>query len=103
MGCRPASPSPSTGFVRESLTNAQRHAVGATGVEVHVERRPGTLDVVITDDGKTSPTWTAKGRGFGLVGMAERVQALGGTFAAGPTAGAPGWEVRAAFPTAVAR
>lgn len=82
-------------IVRESLTNAQRHAAGATGVAVRVERRVSSLDVVITDDGR--PRAAPGHGGFGLVGMAERVQALGGTFAAGPRP-AGGWEVHATFP-----
>jgi signal transduction histidine kinase len=82
-------------IVRESLTNAQRHASGATGVRVRVERRVSSLDVVITDDGRAR---SGQGSGgFGLVGMAERVQSLGGTFAAGPRPGG-GWEVHATFP-----
>ena len=36
--------------------------------------------------------------GVGLVGMRERVEALGGTLAAGPSAG--GWRVHATLPRA---
>jgi signal transduction histidine kinase len=82
-------------IVRESLTNAQRHAAGASGVDVRVGRSASTLDVVVSDDG-TSRAGQA-GSGFGLVGMAERVHALGGTFRAGPRPDG-GWEVRASFP-----
>lgn len=81
--------------VRESLTNARRHAVGATVVDVSVEPRAGALDVVISDDGRARPG--PRSSGFGLVGMAERVEALGGTFDAGPRPSG-GWEVRATFP-----
>ena len=82
-------------IVREALTNAQRHAAGATEVTVRVERRISSLDVVVSDDGRARSGPGAGG--FGLVGMAERVEALGGTFAAGPHAGG-GWEVHATFP-----
>ncbi|MDF3149127.1 sensor histidine kinase, partial [Streptomyces sp. T21Q-yed] len=37
------------------------------------------------------------GGGFGLVGLKERVTALGGELHAGPRGGV-GWEVRAVFP-----
>jgi signal transduction histidine kinase len=82
-------------IVRESLTNAQRHASGATGVDVRVARRASSLDVVVTDDGRGRSN--PGNGGFGIVGMAERVQALGGTFAAGPRP-TGGWEVHATFP-----
>jgi signal transduction histidine kinase len=82
-------------IVRESLTNARRHASGASGVEVRVARRSSSLEVDITDDGRAR---SASGNGgFGLVGMAERVQALGGTFAAGPRPDG-GWAVHVSFP-----
>ncbi len=81
--------------VREALTNARRHATDATAADVRVERRESSLEVVVTDDGR--PTAGAKQPGFGLVGMAERVQALGGSFSAGPRSSG-GWEVKAVFP-----
>ncbi len=83
-------------IVREALTNARRHAVDATAVDVHVVQGAGALSVAVVDDGHPRPI--ADG-GFGVVGMAERAQALGGTFRAGPRpAPAHGWEVRASFP-----
>jgi len=39
-----------------------------------------------------------KHRGFGLIGMRDRVTDLGGAFAAGPTPEG-GWRVTAQFPT----
>jgi signal transduction histidine kinase len=83
-------------IVRESLTNARRHAAEATGVDVRVVQRASALDVAVVDDGHPRPV---AGGGFGLVGMAERVHALGGTFRAGPRpAPSRGWEVRVSFP-----
>lgn len=82
-------------IVRESLTNARSHAAGATGVDVTVSRGSRALEVVITDDGRAG---SGTGTGFGLVGMAERVQALGGAFHAGSRTDGPGWEVRATIP-----
>ena len=35
---------------------------------------------------------------MGLASMRERVEALGGTFTAGPRAGSPGWRVFATVP-----
>ena len=82
-------------IVRESLTNASRHAVGATAVDVTVARAGDALWVSVVDDGRGV---SSSSPGFGLVGMAERVHALGGRFEAGPRHGGTGWEVRASFP-----
>nr|WP_307835158.1 hypothetical protein [Streptomyces adelaidensis] len=40
----------------------------------------------------------ARGGGFGLVGLTERVTALGGRIQARPRADGPGWEVVAVLP-----
>lgn len=59
-----------------------------------------TLTIEVVDGGSTTPAWqrTLRG-GHGLVGMRERVEALGGTFHAGPGTGV-GWAVRATLPLA---
>ena len=48
------------------------------------------------------PTWAmakvAVAEGMGLGSMRERVEALGGTFAAGPRVGTAGWRVFATVP-----
>jgi signal transduction histidine kinase len=83
--------------VREALTNARRHATRATSVDVQVVQRADVLSVAIVDDGQARGAPSAGG--FGVVGMAERVHALGGRFRAGPRAApATGWEVRAELP-----
>lgn len=53
----------------------------------------------MADDGRggTRLPAAAHGGGFGLVGLTERVTALGGGLQAGPR-GDVGWEVRAVFP-----
>ncbi|MEU1512871.1 sensor histidine kinase [Streptomyces sp. NPDC005811] len=89
--------------VQESLTNVRRHAADATTITVRLRRADGGLEVVIRDDGRggTQLPAAAHGGGFGLVGLRERVGALGGELRAGPATGSgPGWEVRARFPTA---
>jgi signal transduction histidine kinase len=83
-------------IIREALTNARQHAVGATVVDVSVARNGGQLDVTIRDDGRPLRGERRNG-GFGLVGMAERVHALGGVFFAGPVAEG-GWQVHARLP-----
>jgi len=79
--------------VQESLANAARHAAGAA-VSVALTVGPGAVEVCVRDRG--GPPGPRGPAGVGLVGMRERVQAMGGTFEAGPTGG--GWQVRAVLP-----
>ncbi|MFI8890194.1 sensor histidine kinase [Streptomyces paradoxus] len=87
--------------VQEALTNVRRHAADATEVTVRLACPAGRLEVTVTDDGHggTQLPEAAHGGGFGIVGLTERVTALGGDLRAGPrTGGAAGWQVRAVFP-----
>ena len=100
--------------VQESLTNARKHAPGS----------PVHLELAVSDDDArvvaTNPVTSAVARsgevrddpdmnpgaapsagpaavpGVGLIGLRERVAALGGTLDAGPEAG--GWTVRVVLP-----
>ncbi|GAB2978435.1 hypothetical protein GCM10023080_049520 [Streptomyces pseudoechinosporeus] len=85
--------------VQEALTNIRRHAADATEISVGLWCEDHRLMVAVADDGRggTQLPAAARGGGFGLVGLTERVTALGGTLWAGPRVGY-GWEVRAAFP-----
>jgi signal transduction histidine kinase len=80
---------------QESVTNAQRHAQQATWVKVRLTSNATDVRMTVHDDGlvATSPS----PGGFGLIGMAERVTLLGGTFAAGPKA-ERGWRVNVTLP-----
>jgi signal transduction histidine kinase len=84
--------------VQESLTNVARHAGGAREVTVTLAHDQQAITVEVTDDAPlaTSPRFPYAG-GYGLVGMRERVEALGGTLSAGPRP-AVGWSVLAALP-----
>jgi signal transduction histidine kinase len=82
-------------IVQEALTNIARHAPAARSVEVTVTHEGQQVRVEITDD---APAASARpGSGYGLVGMRERVEALGGRLRAGPRPGV-GWEVAASLP-----
>ncbi len=82
--------------VREALTNAQRHAVGATLVDVAVVIGGEVVKVIVRDNGHAGRP--SKDRsGFGITGMAERVSALGGRFRAGPLKSG-GWQILAELP-----
>ncbi|MEU5511467.1 sensor histidine kinase [Streptomyces fungicidicus] len=83
-------------IVQESLTNAARHA-SATTASVVIDHRPDALAVRVDDDGRTSPD-TVPAPGIGLLGMRERVTALGGRLHTGPR-GTGGFTVQAELPT----
>jgi signal transduction histidine kinase len=82
--------------VRESLTNVARHAPHAGTVTVGVARTPDAVTVHVLDDGPPAAHRYRPG-GYGLEGMRERLDALGGTLRAGPL-DQGGWAVRAALP-----
>src|SRR3954464_14116211 len=88
-------------LAQEALTNALRHARNASRVEIRVVEGGGRLRLRVTDDGQIDPVRSAS-HGFGLLGMTERVQLLGGTLLAGP-APEGGWAVDAELPTEVRR
>jgi signal transduction histidine kinase len=91
-------------IVQEALTNVSRHARGAAAT-VHVSYGDDALVVQIDDDGAGAPTdgaagtgaGTGPGTGKGIVGMRERVGALGGELVAGPRPEG-GFRVRARLP-----
>ncbi len=74
--------------VQEALTNVAKHAQAAR-VEIRLEcpvvaaRGAGNIKLTITDDGHGyAGTVTPAGAGLGIVGMRERVEALGGRLVA---------------------
>ena len=85
--------------LREALSNAMRHAHAKT-VAVRCMEHPSFYQLIITDNGAGATPASGRGvaEGMGLASMRERVEALGGTFTAGPRAGAGGWRVFATVP-----
>lgn len=86
-------------ILREALSNTIRHA-RAQNVTVRCMEHPSFYQLIVTDDGEGKIRAGGRGvaEGMGLGSMRERVEALGGTFTAGPRAGAPGWRVFATVP-----
>jgi two-component system sensor histidine kinase UhpB len=84
-------------FVQEGLANALRH--GRPGrIEVSVRAGTDGLIARVTDDGAgASGDSDGDGGGLGLLGMRERMAALGGSLAAGAAPG-QGWVVTARLP-----
>jgi signal transduction histidine kinase len=83
-------------IIQEAVTNVVRHA--STGqCQVSVIQHEGQLSIEVTDSG---PGGRAAGSGYGITGMRERTELLGGDFAAGPRPGG-GFRVAARLPLPV--
>lgn len=94
-GLSPAVSSAVYRLAQEAITNARRHAVDASRIAVAVALDDASVRLLVRDDGVPSP---ARGRsGYGLVGMKERAEMLGGTLQAGPGP-ERGWHVTAVLP-----
>jgi signal transduction histidine kinase len=83
-------------IAQEALTNTLRHA-RASSAEVLLQVDESEVLVRVRDDGSSAAP--PRSGGHGLVGMRERAEILGGSFAAGPRAGG-GFEVEAHLPLA---
>ena len=79
--------------VSEALANAAKHSQ-ATRIDVSLHQRGGTLRVSIRDDGVGGAD---PGRGSGLVGLTDRVAALGGSLTVHSRPG-EGTQIRAELP-----
>jgi len=81
--------------VQESLTNAVRHANGATSATVELDWSDGLVVTVTNDGGSVHASHSSRSApGRGLVGMRERLTSIGGELLeAGPTG--RGWRTRA--------
>jgi signal transduction histidine kinase len=84
--------------VQETLTNVLRHAPDAA-VTVTVRATGDAVAVDVVDDGPGPAGATCPG--YGLVGIAERLQRLGGSLSAGPRGDASGFAVHAELPVRV--
>jgi signal transduction histidine kinase len=85
--------------VREALSNGIRHAAEAD-VNLDITASEEDVRVLVRSHGGTARTSVARGEhGWGLQMLRERVEALGGTFFAGPEEDS--WTVRARLPLEV--
>lgn len=94
--------------VQEALTNTRKHAPGA-GVSVAIHAGAGPGDEIVVDvanrrgapgpPGPAAGTLASTGGGYGIRGMRERAEALGGTLDAGGDGGeGGGWRVELRIP-----
>jgi signal transduction histidine kinase len=80
--------------VQEALTNTLKHAL-ASRVDVRLRYGDNELEVEVRDDGRA--TGNGAGTGSGLIGMRERLAAVGGTLSTGAAPGG-GYAVNAKIP-----
>jgi len=83
-------------IAQESITNALRHSRSPREINISVDGDADFVRLSILDDGESIANGRGSG-GFGVVGMKERANLLGGTLEAGPTPGR-GWKVEAVLP-----
>ena len=95
--------------IQEALTNVQKHAGRTAKAEVSVVRVGPRVEITVLDDGtgedavpedddgQTGRTGHPEGGGHGLLGIRERVTALGGALTTGPRYGG-GFRVHAILP-----
>ena len=104
---RPAVDTALFRLAQESVTNAIRHARNATRVAIRVTGGDKAVRLTVADDGDSgSAAWpgvdgsdynAGYNSGYGLIGMRERADLLGGTLQAGPQP-ERGWTVEAVLP-----
>ncbi len=70
--------------VQESLTNIQKHGRGVQHILVTLEYQPANIRLAVSDDGEKMGTLSTGPAGYGLQGLKERVDQLGGEFCCGP-------------------
>jgi signal transduction histidine kinase len=71
---------------QEALTNVRRHSA-AERVQMRLDYAPGGTTLTVEDHGPGAPVavGASEGGGYGLTGMRERAELLGGRLSAGPT------------------
>jgi signal transduction histidine kinase len=93
-GLRPLVGAAMYRIAQESITNAIRHARRASRIDVRVSGERDCVRLTVRDDGDAA---TPGSPGYGLVGMTERAELLGGTLDARANADS-GWTVTAVLP-----
>ncbi|GAA3728842.1 hypothetical protein GCM10022205_12360 [Spinactinospora alkalitolerans] len=87
-------------IAQEGVTNALRHAHGATLVTIEVARASGTVVLDVRDNGQRRGVFRSEGAGYGLIGVEERARLLGGSCTSGQMREGPGWRLSAELPLA---
>jgi signal transduction histidine kinase len=83
--------------VQEALTNAHKYGDGTASVALRFDDHG--LDIVVSNPtDRAADGAAASGNGFGLIGMRERVEAVGGTITAGTSVDDRRFEIVASIP-----
>ncbi|MFC8364699.1 sensor histidine kinase [Streptomyces griseorubiginosus] len=83
-------------IVQEALTNVTKHAA-TLRAHVRFAYAGSRLLITVTDEGARIASGTEPSKGFGVIGMRERAQSVGGELRAGPRPEG-GFEVSTALP-----
>jgi signal transduction histidine kinase len=70
--------------VQEGLTNVQKHSREVKRIQVRLEYEPEAVRLSLRDDGQAAKPAAPGQTGYGLTGLRERVEQLGGTLRGGP-------------------
>ncbi|HVM72116.1 MAG TPA: sensor histidine kinase [Anaerolineales bacterium] len=70
--------------VQESLTNIQKHARQVQHIRVKLDYAADAIHLAVSDDGQPMENAPSTPAGYGLQGLRERVDQLGGEFCCGP-------------------
>nr|WP_241740004.1 MULTISPECIES: histidine kinase [Microbacterium] len=90
-------------IVQEGLTNAMRHSPYASTIDVTITATPAQITVDVVNDGALAAAEPdAAIAGYGLRGLRERIDHVGGVLQAGPE-GDGRWRVHATLPMTDAR
>ncbi|MWB99154.1 sensor histidine kinase [Agromyces seonyuensis] len=101
---RPAPPSIQVAGYRiaqEALTNVRKHAGPTARADVRVRWSTSAVEIEVVNTGTTASRSGSRAEGLGLIGMRERVDALGGSLETGPRSQG-GYLVRASLPLTAA-
>ncbi len=83
--------------VQESLTNIQKHARAVKQIRVKLAYSSEAIHLVVCDDGQPREDNPSAQSGYGLKGLRERVDQLGGEFCCGPVS-SNGFQVDVSIP-----
>ncbi|MEJ1202727.1 MULTISPECIES: histidine kinase [unclassified Streptomyces] len=87
--------------VQEALTNVRKHAPGARAA-VRIRHEHATVRVTVTNSPPTRPALSLPGAHYGLIGLRQRAELLGGTVTHGPAADG-GYQLSLTLPAAGTR
>jgi signal transduction histidine kinase len=83
--------------VQESLTNIQKHARAVKHIRVKLAYSPEAIHLAVNNDGQPLKEAASAQGGYGLKGLRERVDQLGGEFGCGPVS-SNGFQVDVSIP-----